>query len=248
MGYQKYPSNARTSWTCPGCKVGVCSARKSTTANDTSDTNIDLKLLDDEGTEVFDDSDVNITNVTVSGKTDKTSSLEKLTEKEFALVDCDDGWLDCVVIHEVQLCLKNINSNIEGFQRPTLGPVRNFDVITGELIQILHTGGNHWVCISSIGCPRGHVNLYDSLFHEMVKDEVEEQVISLLADDFVKLNVVPVHQRQNGSDCGVFTSAYATCLVYMSDPAAVQFVIPKMRPHLSKCLKAGKMEPFPLVI
>ena len=55
----------------------------------------------------------------------------------------------------------------------------------------------------------------------MVKDEAEEQAISLLADDFVNLNVVPVHQQQNASDCGVFASAYATCLVYMSDPAAV---------------------------
>ena len=63
MGYKKYPNNARTNWTCPGCKVGVCNARKSTTANDTSDTNIDLKLLDDEGTKAFDDSEVNITNV-----------------------------------------------------------------------------------------------------------------------------------------------------------------------------------------
>ena len=104
------------------------------------------------------------------------------------------------------------------------------------------------MCTSSIGCPRGHVNLYDSLFHEMAKDEVEEQAISLLADDFAKFNVEPVHQQQNGSDCGVFASAYATCLVYMSDLAAVQFDIPKMRPHLSKCLKAGKVEPFPLAI
>ena len=43
----------------------------------------------------------------------------------------------------------------------------------------------------------------------MFKDQVEEQVISLLADDFVKLNVVPVQQQQNGSDCGVCASAYA---------------------------------------
>ena len=96
--------------------------------------------------------------------------------------------------------------------------------------------------------PRACYNLYDSLFHEMVKDEVEEQTRSLLANDFVKSNVVPVHQQQNGSDCGVFASAYATCLVYMSDAAAVQFDIPKLRLHLSKCLNAGKMEPFPLVI
>ena len=74
------------------------------------------------------------------------------------------------------------------------------------------------MCISSIGCPRGHVNLYDSLFHEMVKDEVEEQAISLLADDFVKLNVVPVHQQQNGNDCGVFAPAYALSLYICQIP------------------------------
>ena len=82
----------------------------------------------------------------------------------------------------------------------------------------------------------------------MVKDEVEEQTRSLFANDFVKLNVVPVYQQQNGSDCGVFTSAYVTCLENMSDSAAVQFDIPNVRLQLSKCLKAGKMEPFPLVI
>ena len=64
--------------------------------------------MDDEGIEVFDDSDANITNVRVSDKTDKTPSLGKPTEKKFALVDCDDGWLDCIIIHKVQLCLKKI--------------------------------------------------------------------------------------------------------------------------------------------
>ena len=32
------------------------------------------------------------------------------------------------------------NPAIAGFQRPTLGPVRNFDVVSGELVQILRTG------------------------------------------------------------------------------------------------------------
>ena len=63
---------------------------------------------------------------------------------------------------------------VQGFQRPTLGPVRNFDVVSGELIQLLHTGSDHWVCISSIGCLAGHVNLYNSLYHDIINQEVEE--------------------------------------------------------------------------
>ena len=34
-------------------------------------------------------------------------------------------------------------------------------------------------------------------FIEMVKDEVEKQARSLLADEFVKLNIVPVHRTIN---------------------------------------------------
>ena len=63
---------------------------------------------------------------------------------------------------------KKINASIEGFQRPTLGLCRNFDVVGGEFVQLLHTGGNHWVCLSSIGCTKGYVNLYDSLFHDVI--------------------------------------------------------------------------------
>ena len=108
-------------------------------------------------------SDISITNITVADDIDKTSSLGTLTDKEFAIIESSTGWSDCVIIHQAQVLSKQLNSNIEGFQRTTLGPVRNFDVIGGEFIQILHTGGNHWVCVSSIGCQKGHVNLYDSL-------------------------------------------------------------------------------------
>ena len=58
---------------------------------------------------------------------------------------------------------EHINQNIDGFQRPTLGSVRNFDKISGEFIQILHTDNKHWVCASNIGCVPGTVNIYDSL-------------------------------------------------------------------------------------
>lgn len=42
-----------------------------------------------------------------------------------------------------QVLLQNIDPNIDGFQRPILGPVRNFKIITGKFIQILHIGKEH---------------------------------------------------------------------------------------------------------
>ena len=76
------------------------------------------------------------------------------TDKEFSLINSRNGWLHCTIIHEAQVILKMIDPLIEGFQRPTLGPRNNFDIVGGEFIQLLQTGGNHWVCVSSIGCTR----------------------------------------------------------------------------------------------
>ena len=65
-----------------------------------------------------------------------------------------------------------MNPLLEGQQRPTLGPVRNFDVVSGEFIQILHAGSDHWVCTSSIGCLPGKVHLCDSLFPDVISQEI----------------------------------------------------------------------------
>ena len=117
------------------------------------------------------DPDVLFVKETVNTNVNKTGSLGNLTERELALMEDTHGWLDCLIIHQAQIHLKQLNPNIEGFQRPTHGPIRSFDIISGEFIQILNTGGNHWVCLSSIGCSIGHVNLYDSFFHDVVCDD-----------------------------------------------------------------------------
>ena len=78
------------------------------------------------------------------------------------------------------MLLQQVNPLLEGLQRPTLGCVRNFDVVSGEFIQMLHTGSDHYVCVSSIGCLPGKVGLYDSLFHDVISQEIEEQTNDLL--------------------------------------------------------------------
>ena len=126
---------------------------------------------------------------------------------------------------------------IEGLQRPNLGRVRNFDIVSGEFIQILHTGSDHWVCISSIGCIPGMVNLYDSLYHDAITQEVEDQTKDLLGGQLTSLDYVPVQQQNNGSDCGVFA--------VLGLITVITFDIPRMRSHLLACLKDGKISMFP---
>ena len=70
----------------------------------------------------------------------------------------------------------------------------------------------HWVCVSSIGCIPGVVKLYDSLYHDIIEEEVTEQVKSLMADSYIGLVNVAVQQQLNGSDCGVFAVAFQPVL------------------------------------
>ena len=85
------------------------------------------------------------------------------------------------VVHAVHVCPRKISPGVEGLQRSTLGPCRNFrsNQINGEFIQILHTGDKHWVCVASMGCGDGTVNLYDSLYLGIIYREVEDRVINL---------------------------------------------------------------------
>ena len=182
------------------------------------------------------------------GQIDKTSSFASHTASDYKVILDKDGWLNCDVIQKAHVYLKEVNLQLEGFQRPTLGSVRNFDIVSGEFIQILHTGNDHWVCISSIRCDASAVNLYDSLFNDIVLQEVEDQTKDLLADNYVGLNYEPVQQHCNGSDCGVYSIAFATCLVCGSDPKYVIFDVPTMRPHLGHCLKSQTITTFPFLL
>ena len=41
---------------------------------------------------------------------------------------------------------------IEGLMRPSISTVRQFAVMRQEFVQVLYTGGLHWVTLSTIGC------------------------------------------------------------------------------------------------
>ena len=138
------------------------------------------------------------------------------------------------------MLLQQVNPLLEGLQRPTLGCVRNFDLVSGEFIQMLHTGSDHWDCVSSIGCLPGKVGLYDSLFHDVVSQEIEEQTNDLLGGHLVELQFVPVQQQTNDSDCGVCAIAFAVSLALGTNPKHVTFDTLRMRPYLAALLRQKK--------
>lgn len=99
--------------------------------------------------------------------------------------------------------------------------------------------------VSSVGCLPVTVRLFDSLYHDIISQEVEDQVRDLLAHSSQKLEYAPCQQQTNGSDCGVFAITLSTGLVFGSNPQNLNFDIVKMHPHLVACLRAGQMSQFP---
>ncbi|CAH3127669.1 unnamed protein product [Porites lobata] len=175
---------------------------------------------------------------------DKYGPEGKLGKYEYDLISSPNGWLDCVIIHEAHILLKKISTSIQGFQRPTLGPVHQFDIMTRPFIQIVNINNNHWECFSSINSPPGYVDVYDSLSTPLAQ-ELLQLASDLTGPAFKGVRFIPVQQQKNASDCGVFSTAYDTSLVYGLNPMNVTYNISQMRPHLLHCLMGGVITPFP---
>ncbi|KAI8519156.1 hypothetical protein Bbelb_024130 [Branchiostoma belcheri] len=222
INYKRMPNNASTTWVCSDCKRKLRSNNMSSTCSST-----------DNIPSVFEEEEVTVTGVSVNKNVDRFGQMCNMTDHHYGLIMDPVGWLDCDIIHNAHILLKKIDPSMEGLQRPTLGPCRNFQTVRHPFIQILHTGNSHWVCTSTVRGNDGVVDLYDSLYHNVVQREVEEQVKCLVGDNYAGLRVVAVQQQENGSDCGVFAIAYATCLIHGILPQTVQFIHDRMRGHLA---------------
>ena len=102
-------------------------------------------------------------------------------------------WLNDKIIHAAQLLIKNDNDllPVGGLQDPILGQTLTFDIESGEMVQILNSGGNHWIAISTIEAKpqsvstqehdnvKRRVRVYDSLYRDM-PFETKDQIAALL--------------------------------------------------------------------
>lgn len=101
---------------------------------------------------------------------------------------------------------------------------------TGALLRFILKGfsficrfGKLLCMLKSVCCPLAHVNLMDSLAKPVISKELQELVQAQLGPNFQGISNIPVQQQMNVSDCGVFSIAYPTCLVYGQNPRALTF-------------------------
>ena len=160
----------------------------------------------------------------------------------------DGQWLSDKHMHAVQKLLKSQFPHISGLQPTVLGSTNQWDVLKSEGVQNLHQT-NHWVCMSTIGCPPDTAYFYDSMLYNKSRlpIPVTRDIASLLNASGDVINVkVPQSQLQEGSeDCGLFAIATATSLCYGVPPSMIFWEQRKMRSHLKRCLENMKMTPFP---
>ena len=73
-------------------------------------------------------------------------------------------------INLAQILLKEPFPEISGFQDTVIGKIQSFNMVKTDenLIQLLHVGSLHWVCVANVSENKrrnGECQLYDSLFH-----------------------------------------------------------------------------------
>ena len=152
------------------------------------------------------------------------------------------------IINTLQNMLNREYPDVKGLQDPVLGQVLQFKVIIkSPFVQVLHTGGLHWVAISRSGCNNGEVCIMDSLFDGRLSQHTKRQICSLMNCKKAKIVVssLPLQQQHNGVDCSLFAIAFVQFVMhYKRYPINITFKQSLMRNHVMEALGKNKLELF----
>ena len=159
-------------------------------------------------------------------------------------------WLDDKLVNaSLRILAKQFKDKFEGtgLQDVGIGICGNFNIETGEFIQVLHSNSNHWIVISTIGTNNSEVMIYDSLYITVLQD-VRCQISSLICtpNRSIRLKIVDVVKQSGMNDCGLFAVAYVTTLSFGIDPGKLVFNQANMRKHLESCLENEHFTLFPV--
>jgi len=96
-------------------------------------------------------------------------------------------------IDAAQKILRNQFTKSGGLQDTVLGQKLMFKEVSRPFLQILHNGRKHWLLVSNYNCQPGEINLYDSLYHGRVTDQVKAQICTIYKcpTDKLVINVKP---------------------------------------------------------
>ncbi len=135
-----------------------------------------------------------------------------------------------------------------GLQPPTLQQVRGYKANTGQFVQIIHIGNNHWSVVSNIDCPDGTIRLYDTLHTKKLSPSTIQIIADLVLPSGSKLEIqiMDVQRQSDGHICGVLAIAIAFDLCVKNEVVTVRFDEEKSRHHLKTCLQNSAFTRFPV--
>ena len=142
-----------------------------------------------------------------------------LSHTDRRIIASPTGWLNDKIMDGAQKLLRYVNPAVPGLQSVTLGVTCDFDIQTGEFLQVLHDGAGHWLVISTIGVKHpAEVYVYDSMYSS-ASPSLQMQIASLLHTEHssIILNYRDVQRQTQGNNCGLFAIAFATSLVYVTE-------------------------------
>ena len=206
--------------------ASICSAKVKTEPIDDEDVHVETHTTEHVIVQVWVKvRDISLTNI------DKEiiRKGEKLSDKH---------------INFAQRLLKAKFPKINGL-RLTLLQDKSHKDPTHNALQIFHTGGDHWICATTIGTSGKRVLVYDSGYTRW-----DESTLSLLKKQFCcspsSVNVLKhVQKQQGGKECGLYAIANATSIAYGKDPLKMKYNELLMREHLIQCFSKNDLELFP---
>ena len=151
--------------------------------------------------------------------------------------------------------LKSQFPHMQGLQACLLASSNKFrkqDSTKGTILQIINTElegkGLHWIALSTLNCPDGSVNIYDSCNSCYVSDRVQAAIASLVgvSGRILTLRFTRSDNQLNMNDCGVLAIANLVSLCNDLDPSFLQYgTSQEMRKHLCECVQNRRFTVFP---
>ena len=113
----------------------------------------------------------------------------------------------------------------------------------------MHVGDiNHWIVISTMGCKKHNIEIYDSL-QTTLSLESETVIARYLhcKSPHIVMKFVNIAMQSGSTECGLYAVAVMTALAFGQDPAVLVFHQNSLRTHLGECFQTGYIQLFPAV-
>ena len=91
-----------------------------------------------------------------------------------------NSWLNDKLINAGMNLLKSAYPHVQGMQDCMMSDTLNFEPPNSDFVQILNCARNHWICVSTVGCQPGRINVFDSMCTGDIPLGTKEAIASLL--------------------------------------------------------------------